>query len=175
MNPFVDRSLPPPLHYGIEQQFAATYFKDPRQITVRLQKIVFEIHKKTTPNSYSPYAYFCHRFNSSATVNDTPSLNPPLEYVAHRMMNPRICNLSAMSKSSDTFDSDQIFSTESTGSTKVASWMAFQRRNALCPTKGATSPFAQAGEGSWIRSLAKGYHVRRESAHLWRYTCLSSW
>ena len=48
-----------------------------------------------------------------------------------------------MSKSSDTFDSDQIFSTSSAGSTKAASWMAFHRRNALCPTKGATSPFAQ--------------------------------
>lgn len=30
-----------------------------------------------------PYAYFCQRASSSTTVRDTPSLNPPSEYVAH--------------------------------------------------------------------------------------------
>ena len=33
-----------------------------------------------------PYEYFCHRFSSSSAVRDTPSLNPPAEYVAQRMM-----------------------------------------------------------------------------------------
>jgi hypothetical protein len=32
----------------------------------------------------------------------------------------------------------------SAGSTNAASWMARQRRKALWPMKGATSPFAQA-------------------------------
>ena len=77
-------------------------------------------------------------------------------------MYPFICSLNDISKSSDTFDSLQIFSLPSTGSINAASWRAFQRRKLgsrkgksrvaikgkayeLCPTKGATSPFAQAG------------------------------
>lgn len=51
-----------------------------------------------------------------------------------------------MSKSSDTFDSDQTFFFPSAGSTKAASWSADQRKKALWPTKGATSPLEQPME-----------------------------
>jgi hypothetical protein len=49
---------------------------------------------------------------------------------------------SAISKSSDTLVSDQINFFLTAASSNAASWSADQRRNALCPTKGATSPFA---------------------------------
>jgi hypothetical protein len=72
-------------------------------------------------SSLHPYAYFCQRFSSSSAVSETPSLNPPAEYVAHRMLYPRSCRRRAMSKSSDTFASDHIFSRPSAGSTNAAS------------------------------------------------------
>ena len=72
-------------------------------------------------SSLQPYEYFCHLFNSSSHVRDTPSLKPPSEYVAQRMMYPWSWSRKAISKSSLTFDSDQIFFTPSSGSTKAAS------------------------------------------------------
>jgi hypothetical protein len=51
------------------------------------------------------------------------------------------CRHKAMSKSSDTFSSDQIFFwLLSLVSSDAASWSADQWRKALCLTKGATSP-----------------------------------
>ena len=39
--------------------------------------------KPLVTHSLHPYEYFCHLLISSSTLSDTPSLKPPLEYVAH--------------------------------------------------------------------------------------------
>lgn len=55
----------------------------------------------------------------------------------------RTCNRSAISKSSLTLLSDHIFILQSSpSSSNAASWIADHLKKALCPTKGATSPFA---------------------------------
>jgi hypothetical protein len=119
-----------------------------------------------------PYECFCHKFSSSSHVSETPSLKSPSEYVAQRIMYPSLKldrtwqwerpSLSqprqnnAMSKSSDTFVSDQIFLLSlSPGSVNAASWSADQRRKALCPTKGVTSPFCACYEGTLLDTAGK--------------------
>lgn len=60
-------------------------------------------------SSLHPYAYFSQRASSSSTVSDTPSLNPSPAQAARRMMYPAHCSLNDISKSSDTWLSDQNF------------------------------------------------------------------
>src|SRR5688572_18330179 len=90
-------------------------------------------------SSLQPYAYFSHRASSSYTVSDTPSLKPAPAHAARRMMYPLHCRRSDMSKSSETWDSDQNLSYPSS-SWYDTCWIADHRRMALWPTNGATSP-----------------------------------
>jgi hypothetical protein len=104
------------------------------------RRLRVDVLRKSRVISISDSNHTSHvKFKNANTVNDTFSLNLPRLYVAHRKVYP-FNNLKARSKPSDTFASLHCFRTLSAGSMNEVSCMADLRRNALCPTEGATSP-----------------------------------
>ena len=71
---FVDGSKAPPVNERVEDELVASW---------NIQSVTTYNHSRARD---VPYEYFCHRLSSSSAVRETPSLNPPAEYVAQRMM-----------------------------------------------------------------------------------------
>jgi hypothetical protein len=73
----IDRALAPPLYKRVKQEPIHEGAEGKRN--TKKPSAHFGIHIATITHSLHPYAYFCHRFSSSSTLSDTPSLKPPLE------------------------------------------------------------------------------------------------
>ena len=124
-----DRALAPPRRERVEDQLVAS-------IRVLLPPVQLVVARKR-------HALFEPAERVRRPADDVPfQLISSSLFFFQKKNKQHTCNLKAISKSSETFDSDQIFRFPSRGSTNAASWSADHRKNALCPTNGATSPFA---------------------------------